>query len=97
MIFNHKITGKSALWIVRSIKDWNNTQDENLIKIEQASDIPNFPWSKHFNMPPEIVDNPKQGKTGIRAYFRAFMKNPLNIFWLFFLPSGFPKDSLTTK
>lgn len=93
MIFKHRETGKPALWIVDSIDGWKNTKDENLIKIQNPSDLPDFPWSKHFNMPPEIVDNSKQGKSGILAYFRAFLESPQNTIWLFFLPSGFPEET----
>lgn len=79
MIFNHRETDKPALMVISSVEGWKNTDNENLIKVEKPSDIPDFPWSKHFNMPPEIVDNPRQGKTGIRAYLRAFLENSPDI------------------
>jgi hypothetical protein len=94
MVFKHRKTNKPALMVVDSIDGWTNPEDANLIRIEKPTDLPDFPWSKHFNMPPEIVDNPSQGKTGIIAYLRAFLEKPRDVIWLFFMPSGFPGEEI---
>ena len=54
MIWEHRETGRSALWITSYNETWQNQDDENLYRIRRFEDLPDMDYSDRFTIPIEI-------------------------------------------
>ena len=96
-IFHHQKTDKPCLWITKYNENWKNKDDPNLFRIKSADDIPDFfPFDlAETTVAGYFLDRHEIGdKEAIYFYLAAFFtdKAERDDFWMFFLPSGFPKE-----
>ena len=89
-IFTNNTTGKPGLWIT-SVKCFENGKDAdpNIFEIKDFTDLPlDFDWSQ-LNIEPFFT---KKGRKTIHSFFSSFCN--ANVWWLWFLPSGWPGQKL---